>query len=244
MVGGISPRLVGILGGMGPLATLELMKRVIEKTGAKRDQDHVPTFVANVPQIPDRTEYLRGEGEDPRPILRSLARKLEKVGCEAIFMPCNTAHVFYEDLTSSISVPLFHMPARTVYEAKNRGISELLLLATMGTYLSGIYSALGKKYGVRVLIPKEEIREEVHRAIYLGVKAGNLRKNGDILKKIKEEYGDITILLGCTELSVLKAKFECEFDVIDPLDVSARYLIDFSFRRISEEDLLPPRVIS
>ena len=244
MAGDISPRLVGILGGMGPLATVELMKRVIENTEAKRDQDHVPMFVANVPQIPDRTEYLRGSGEDPRPVLIKLIRKLEEVGCEAIFMPCNTAHAFYEDLASSASIPIFHMPARTVYEAKRKGISELLLLATMGTYLSGIYSELGRKYGVKVLLPKEEIRKRVHEEIYKGVKAGSLRKDERILKEIREEYGEVTILLGCTELSILKSEFEREFNVIDPLDVSARYLIDFSFRKISEEDLLPPRVIS
>ncbi len=239
MDGDISLRMIGILGGMGPLATVEFLRRVIEKTPAKRDQEHVPMIVLNVPQIPDRTDFLLGRGEDPRPMLIDLAKKLERMGAEAIFIPCNTAHAFYREISSKVSVPVFHMPARTVYEAKRRGIRRMLLLATLGTYISEVYSSFGKRYGVEILTPEEELKEKVHSLVYKGVKAGSFDPE-DVLEEIFEKYGKVTILLGCTELSVLKRDFERKFTVVDPLDISAEYLIKFSFSKISASDLLPP----
>jgi len=236
-------RIIGILGGMGPLATVDLEYRIIKYNHkAKRDQDHVPIVVINDPRVPDRTAYIKGVGRDPRPKLIEGIRKLEKVGADIIFIPCNTAHAFYEDLVKVSSIPIYHMPYKTLLEA-SRNYNRVVLFATLGTYISGVYERANKLVGVDLIIPSNEVKEDLMKIIYDKVKAGKDVTEEEIEKILgKVPEADI-IILGCTELSVLKDKFKKYVDVIDPLDVAAMDAIKFSYGEMPSEEILPPHII-
>ncbi len=233
-------RIIGILGGMGPLATADLEYRIITyNRRAKKDQDHVPIIVINDPRVPDRTAYIKGLGRDPRPKLIEGIRKLEKVGADIVFIPCNTAHAFYEYLVRESSIPIYHMPYRTLLEA-SREYSRIILFATLGTYISKVYERANEFVGVNLIIPKSDVKEDLMRIIYDKVKAGKEVTEEEIeiiLEKVPEV--DV-VILGCTELSVLKDKFKKYVDTVDPLDVAAMDAIKFSYGEISVEEILPP----
>jgi len=108
----MTPRRVGILGGMGPEATVLLMQKVIAAVPAADDADHVPLIVDQNPQVPSRIKRLiEGTGEDPAPILEAMARRLETAGAEALAMPCNTAHHYADRIRAAVAVPLLDMVA-------------------------------------------------------------------------------------------------------------------------------------
>jgi len=232
-------KIIGILGGMGPLATIELERRIVlYNTKAQKDQDHVPMIVINDPRVPDRTAYILGEGPDPRPKLIEGLRKLEACGVDMIFIPCNTAHAFYDDLRRATKLPIYHMPYRAIQEASKLG-KRIFLLATLGTYLADVYGKTASRIGgVEILYPSNNVRELVMDVIYGGVKSGrdvpeeNIKNIVSLLKDVE------VIILGCTELSVLKEKFKKYVSVIDPLDVAAYDAIKFSRGEISEKELI------
>lgn len=100
---------LGIIGGMGPSATVDLMDKIIKNTPAKKDQGHIKMIVDHNPQIPDRTAYLLQNGEDPTIPLLTCARNLEQWGADFIAIPCNTAHAFVDEIQQNISIPIIHM---------------------------------------------------------------------------------------------------------------------------------------
>ncbi|AAL81104.1 aspartate racemase [Pyrococcus furiosus DSM 3638] len=221
-------KVIGILGGMGPLATVELFKRIVEKTPAKRDQDHPKIIIYNNPQIPDRTAYILGRGEDPRPQLIWTAKKLEKCGADFIVMPCNTAHAFIDDIRREVGIPVISMIEETAKRIASLGIKKAGLLATTGTIVSGVYHKELEKYGLEILTPTEEEQELVMKGIYEGVKAGNLDLGRNLLlqiARILEERGAEAIIAGCTEVSVVIKESDLRVMLIDPMNVIAEVAV-------------------
>ncbi|CAB50281.1 cysteate racemase [Pyrococcus abyssi] len=227
-------KVIGILGGMGPLATVEMFKRIVEKTPAKKDQDHPKIIIFNNPQIPDRTAFILGKGEDPRPELIKTAKKLEECGADFIIMPCNTAHAFIEDIRKAIRIPIISMIEETAKKVKELGFKKVGLLATTGTIASGVYEKEFSKYGIEVLIPREDEQEEVMKGIYDGVKAGNLELGKELLIKIArklEERGAECIIAGCTEVSVVLSEKDLKVPLIDPMDVIAEAAVKVALEK-------------
>ncbi|AFK22666.1 aspartate racemase [Pyrococcus sp. ST04] len=221
-------KIIGILGGMGPLATVELFKRIVEKTPAKRDQDHPKIVIYNNPQIPDRTAFILGKGEDPRPYLIWTAKELEECGVDFIIMPCNTAHAFIEDIQREIKVPIISMVEETAKKLREIGCNKAGLLATTGTIVSGVYHKALKKFGISLLIPSEKEQEIVMKGIYDGVKAGNLELGRELLlgiAKTLEKRGADCIIAGCTEVSVVLKPEDLDVPLIDPMDVIAEVAV-------------------
>ena len=129
---------IGILGGMGPLATVNLFKKIIELTDADCDQDNIRIYVDNNTSIPDRTAYILGKGSDPRAQLIVSAKKLEQIGADFIIMPCNTAHYFYDDIAAEINVPFLNMIEETLKNIVEQSCSKKIgLLATEGNLQFG-----------------------------------------------------------------------------------------------------------
>jgi len=114
--------LAGIVGGMGPLATIELMRLVMEETPATCDQEHIPLLVYSNPQVPDRTKAVLGEGQSPVQALIESSRLLEKAGVTFLVFPCNTAHYFLPEVQSAVSVPIINMIEETAAEVQHAGI--------------------------------------------------------------------------------------------------------------------------
>jgi len=204
--------IVGIIGGMGPLSTVEFLKRIVEKTPAEKDQDHIRIIVDFNSKVPDRTAHILGKGESPLPYLLDSVDRLTKAGVDVIFISCNTAHYYIEDMRRRSSVPIVDLVEEGLKILKKRGINKILLLATEGTIRSGIYRIRGEKIGIEVVDPDDHMLNTTMRVIY-SVKSGKIddaKKHWKELSKSLKE--GLEILLGCTELPVVADR---GIDVLD-----------------------------
>ena len=204
--------IVGIIGGMGPLSTVEFLKRIVEKTPAEKDQDHIRIIVDFNSKVPDRTAHILGEGESPLPYLLDSVDRLTKAGVDVIFISCNTAHYYIEDMRRRSRVHIVDLVEEGLKILKKRGINKILLLATEGTIRSGIYRIRGEKVGIEVVDPDDHMLNTTMRVIY-SVKSGKIddaKKHWKELSKSLKE--GLEILLGCTELPVVADR---GIDVLD-----------------------------
>lgn len=164
---------LGVIGGLGPLATACFLEMVTEMTDASRDQDHLEMIIYSVPWIPDRTDYILGRSQDsPIDPMIEIGRKLagEQVSCIAI--PCMTAHYFYRELSERIPVPIVHGIYETGMEIQKNHIEKVGLMATDGTIRSRIFQDQLENMGLKVLLPDEQCQQYVMDVIYKDVKAG------------------------------------------------------------------------
>ena len=221
---------VGVIGGLGPAATVHFLHRVVELTDAQRDQDHVDLLVWQHGSIPDRTAYLLGQGESPEPVLVADAVALERAGARFVAVPCNTAVVWVEQMRAAVSIEVLDTVAETVAAAQRAvpGMRRLGVLATDGTLLAGSYAAAADAAGVEVVVPDAEVQREVMSIIYDGVKAGMPvpRSRFDAVVEHLHARGAEAVALGCTELSVLHGRLGIDDPaVVDSIDALARRVI-------------------
>ena len=146
---------VGVVGGLGPAATVHFMHRVVELTDAHRDQDHVDLLVWQHGSIPDRTAFLLGEGESPEPVLVADVVALERAGARFVAIPCNTAVVWIEQMRAAVSIEVLDTVAESVAAAQRAvpGRRRVGVLATDGTRLAGTYDAAAAAAGVDLVVP-------------------------------------------------------------------------------------------
>ena len=170
------PFKVGLIGGLGPAATVDLYDKIVKATPAKNDQEHFKLVVEQNPQISDRTACLLKGGADPTLAMYGCARRLQKDGCDAIIVPCNTAHAFVPYLERHLDIPFINMQIATMEEIKAKlgDKARIGLLATSGTVQTGIYGDKAKALNLPMFVPDELHQERVMAAIYgpLGAKAG------------------------------------------------------------------------
>lgn len=221
---------IGIIGGMGSLATCDLFKKIIDMTDAKSDQEHIHICIDCNTNIPDRTKAILEGGENPIPEMVRSGVRLQSMGADVLVMPCNTAHYFYDKITPFFDIPLLNMLKETVKEIKKRKVKKVGLLATDGTIKSGVYHAALSDEGIDLVIPSPTKQMSVMDVIYNGIKASN--RNIDL----NEFYGTIDelfekgaeiLVLGCTELPVAFELFHINRPIIDPTSVLAAAAIRF-----------------
>ncbi len=225
-------KIVGVLGGMGPLATVDLLNKIIKYTDAKKDSDHIHTLVDNNTEIPDRTAYILKEGKDPVDYLIDSALKLEAMGASFIVMPCNTAHYFYEKICKSIKIPFINMIDEVAKELND--VKKVGLLSTKGTYKGKIYENILNKYGIEVAIPPIEMQEIVNKLIY-SLKEGDENLDKIPIKDVLDYFSNLgieKIILGCTELPVTFEKLKIEGTFIDPTKILALSAIKHSGKNL------------
>jgi len=221
---------IGIIGGMGSLATCDLFKKIINMTDAKSDQEHIHICIDCNTKIPDRTKAILGGGENPIPEMVRSGVRLQSMGADGLVMPCNTAHYFYDKITPFFDIPLLNMLKETVKEIKNRGIRKIGLLATDGTIQSGVYHTALADAGIDLITPSPIKQRSVMDVIYNGIKASNRNINlNEFYRTIDEvfEDGAEILVLGCTELPVAFELFHIERPSIDPTSVLAAAAIRF-----------------
>ncbi|WP_165249541.1 aspartate/glutamate racemase family protein [Adlercreutzia sp. ZJ141] len=218
---------LGIIGGLGPAATVRLMARVIDFTQADCDQEHLDITVLCRPQIPDRTAYLlRKPGAvsfiEP---MQQAARELQDAGCTVLVTPCNTAHSRLPVIARAVDRARFvSMPLETARYAAKLGCTRCGVLATDGARQAGVYDQALAQAGVQIAWPNEDGQREVMAVIYDEVKAGRslCPKRIEALCAQLIADGCDGIILGCTELSVLGVQtWLGAVPVIDALDVAA-----------------------
>lgn len=216
---------IGILGGMGPKATRECFDSIISHTPADSDQEHIPVLVYSNPQIPDRTEAILGDGEDPLPFLKRSARKLEGAGADFLILPCNTAHYFLEEIRKAVSIEILNMVKETLDRLQPGNRAGLL--ATSGTIKTGIYKDYSGE-GVDIVTPSDGNQKAVMEVIYgeKGIKAGYTNeelKAGllDVIEFLRDK-GVSSIIAGCTEIRLVLRDSDLEgMDLLTPMDVIA-----------------------
>lgn len=216
----IRPQL-GIIGGLGPLASADFYFKLTRMTKALRDSEHVPAVILSVPQLPDRTEAILGNHDGPLAPLKAAVSTLNALGVACIAMPCNTAHHWYDHLTANSQAEIIHIGAAVVEQTRrslDRG--RVAILATQGTLVSGFYQDRMSAAGFELCLPANtEFQERVDSAIGL-VKAGSIADAATETERaldIAQAAGADAALLGCTELSVVAASLN---------DVSGLVVID------------------
>ena len=223
-------KIIGILGGMGPEATIDLFYKIIKFTPAEKDQDHLRIIIDNNPKIPDRTAAILGKGKDPLPTLRETAQNLEKAGADFIIIPCNTAHYFLPLIQESVKIPILNMIEETAKETRGKisPIQKVGLLASIGIYKTGIYHQHFKKFNIEVISPEEKDKEEIMKIIY-AVKAGDLseevKKSIILIAQKLIDKGAEAIIAGCTEIPLILKEGDVPVPIIDPTQVLAKAAI-------------------
>jgi aspartate racemase len=223
-----SRKTLGIIGGMGPLATADLFCKIIMLTDADSDAEHIHIIVDNNPKVPDRTKAALAGSDAPFPYILDTAKKLEKMGADILLLPCNTSHMYYDRLCGSLRVPVINMIEEAAKHMYAMGLKKAGLLATSGTLQAGLYEHALERYGIEALLPSPGGQDEVMRIIYKGVKAGAERFDTSAfceeLRRMSLEGADV-FLLGCTELPVAFSKYGVAFPFVDPGDILAKTAI-------------------
>ncbi|NDL65246.1 aspartate/glutamate racemase family protein [Acerihabitans arboris] len=223
----MSPFLLGILGGMGPLATVDLMQKIIQETPAQRDQEHAPVVAWNVPQIADRQQALAGLGPSPLPDLLYGLAQLNRAGASHILIACNTAHHWYAALAAASRAPLLHIADATMDSLRPVQGERIGLIATQGTLDAGWFQQRITALGGQTLAPlPEEMRAWFVPGCY-AVKRGELRKGGELLSLLAAsltERGAGRLILACTEVPPALAAIDSPWQSIgiDPTRALAR----------------------
>ncbi|WP_454824981.1 amino acid racemase [Paraburkholderia xenovorans] len=233
---------VGVLGGVGPAATVDFMAKLVRNTPAACDQDHIKVMVEQNPQIPDRTAALLGSGEDPTLALYAACRTLEDGGADLIAIPCNTAHAFVERIQPSLGIPIVNMLTCTADYLRETfpGLREIGVLATTGTLASRVYEQSLEARGFVQIVPGEQAQARLMHAVYgpKGAKAGFT--SGECCDDLAAAVDDLiaqgvqVIVLGCTELPLLlrDAALACAAGrvvrLVDPTEVLAKRCVAYA----------------
>ena len=217
-------KVIGIIGGMGPMATADLFVKMVSKTDADCDQQHAHIIIDNNTQVPDRTAAILSDGADPLPELIGSAKRLEAAGADVLTIACNTAHYFYDGIQQAVKVPVLHMPRETAKKAAELGYKKCGLLATAGMIKSGIYARAFEEAEIELIVPDAEGQKAVMKMIYDGVKAGKKQYDttdvNAVIQSLKEQ-GAECFILGCTELPLAVDMYGISEVSIDPTSVLA-----------------------
>jgi aspartate racemase len=220
--------MLGVLGGMGPMATVDFMSKVIRNTPAHCDQDHIEMIVCSAANVPDRTAAILDRGSDPFPAMLVALRRLERSGATCIAIPCNTAHYWHRALQAETSVPILHIVDAFADTLAVQGTEGTMigLLASDGTVRAEVYQKHLAKRGYSCLTPDAEAQAEVMQAIRL-VKAGNVDEAAIILRREAEVLiaRDCSqVAMACTEIPLALATVESGLRarLLDPTEALAR----------------------
>jgi aspartate racemase len=231
--------LLGIFGGMGPEATANLYAEIVRLTPARRDQEHIPTLIYSLPQVPDRTTAIQSGDRSIVPFLVEGVTRLEKSGASFIVIPCNTAHYYYDDMQRAVKIPILHMIRETVAAVVERhpDCKTVGLLATSGTIQSQLYEKEFRAHGISVVCPDDSIQASCVMRAVSGIKAGgDKREQTDLLcvaGRDVEARGAQIIVLGCTEIPLAFDAQRADVPVVNATRVLAEAAIR-EYRRLEK----------
>ncbi len=220
---------LGIIGGLGPMATAYFLELLVEMTKADTDQKHIEMIIYNSPNIPDRTAYILGrQNESPLPYFVSIAKKLISENAEVLAIPCMTAHYFHKALEEEIGALVVNAISETAKYLKERGYRKVGIMATDGTIKTGVFSQELEKWEIQSVVPEEKEQKMVMELIYDGVKSGK-EISMEAFETISEslfDKGAEVVLLGCTELSIIKKNNSLKAGYLDVLEVLAKTCVE------------------
>ena len=216
------PSLLGILGGLGPMSGIYFCEMLTRHTYAQKDSDHLNLLLSSRADTPDRSSFILGKSdEDPTPRMRSEAKRLEAAGAELLVIPCNTAHYFYSKVAEAVDIPILNIIEETAKLCALEKIGKVGVLATEGTIRSGAYKDIFSAYGIEIADLEKDEQDFITETIFDRIKSG---KDADIDKfkvlceALLRERCE-RVILGCTELSLIKKEHPLPAGVIDSLEV-------------------------
>ncbi len=227
---------LGIIGGMGPAATIDLYKKIVEQTPAEKDQDHIHVIIDSYPQIEDRTAYILHGGKNPAPKLIESAKRLEAAGADALIMPCNTAHYFAKDIENAVYIPLIHIVKCSAEAIKKQYpyTKKIGLIATTGTVKAGVYRDILKMYDLETIELPEHIENNIMECIYKGVKAGRTEEYSKLFQQCVDEIADLgaeLLIEGCTEIPLLMPYIKTNLPAIDATYELAKAAVKYALTK-------------
>ena len=225
---------LGVIGGMGPLATVKFYDKVVLNTEAHNDNEHIDLIVLNHSTMPDRTRCII-ENKDTE-FLNEIKKDLEildKIGVDVVAIPCNTSHYFYDEFKNFTNLKIINMIEETILEIKRRGIKKVAVFGTLGTLNSKVYNKYAKENGIEVKELSLEDKKTVMDIIYK-IKETNNLESKDFVEILNRYCNDKTIgIIACTELSLLDIPEN--LNTIDALDVLVNKSIEYSGAKIKNK---------
>lgn len=196
---------IGVLGGMGPLATVDFMDKLVKLTPASRDQEHIPVIVANLPHVHDCSDAILGNGKNPLPQLLEGIELLNNVAAGVVVIPCNSAHHWFEALCQASKAPVLHIAKVAVEAIISDGVSKVAIFATEGALTCGIYQRELESKEIPYLLPEAQRGQLAINDCIREIKAGNFERGGHYLSmacKEAADHGASTLILGNNELPI------------------------------------------
>lgn len=226
------PRRIGILGGMGPEATVDLMRRVIAAVPASDDADHVPMIVDNNTEVPSRIAHLvEGTGADPTPVLVRMARVLEATGAEALAMPCNSAHSYATAIAEAVEIPFLNMVELTAAKVAAMTDGRIGMLASPAVQSSGLFDRALGALGLEAVYSKDEtaMLRVIREVKQQGVSAASERVLQGASRQLLAEGARVQ-LVACSEFSLLADPVAEDAVKVDTIDVLVDAILEFAGR--------------
>ena len=229
---------LGVIGGMGPMASAYFMELVTDMTEASCDQEHLSMYIASCPSVPDRTAFILGESkDDPVPVMIDMGLFLQSRGVSCIAIPCMTAHYFHDRLQESLKVHVIDAIEETAGLLSENGVKKAGVMATDGSVKSGIFEERLKKKGIECITPDSAGQKKVMSLIYNDVKRGraaDLKAFFEVSDALFNE-GAEAVILGCTELSVIKRDNELGKGFIDCMEVLSKVSLETCKKPVKKE---------
>lgn len=220
----MNKKMLGVIGGLGPMATAVFLERIVRYTDAQTDQEHIDIAIRHCPSIPDRTAFLLGRSSlDPLPPMLKQARILADTGAQCIAIPCITAHSFHDQIERGCALPVIDTVTLTAETLRKKGVQRAAIWATEGTVRVGLFQKAFARAGLEAVLPDEQTQDMITKCIYQDIKTGRAPDIQALLstKQGMLQQGAQAVVLGCTELSVAAAQGALGPGVIDALDVLA-----------------------
>ena len=222
------PKVLGILGGLGPMATVYFYEMLTRHTQAARDQDHIDVIINSRATTPDRTSYILGQSaENPFDIMAADAARLVTFGADVIAIPCNTSHYFVDRIQQEIGIPILHMIRETARTLVAQGKRRPAILATDGTIRTGLYQKECAAFGLEAAPPEPAVQRLVMSIIYEEIKRGERgsREKFAQIDRALASMGCDCAILGCTELSVFRSYHSLPPFYVDAMEVLAELAV-------------------
>lgn len=223
----IHEKVVGILGGMGPLATVDFMRKIIEATHARTEQDNIRLLIDCNPKVPPRVEAILHDGADPGLPMADMAKNLESAGADLLVIACNTAHYYYEVVSNAVHIPVLDLLKTTAQFLGGKKVPSAMILGTEALLRTNLYGLALEKEGVKAILPDVSCQSALSSAI-AAVKTGHLDLAHTYAEQIArhcKESGAAIAILGCTELPIAFQGVRCPVPLLDPGLIAAEEIV-------------------
>jgi aspartate racemase len=238
----VNDKIVGILGGMGPEATIDIFTDIVKHTKIENDNDHLRIIIDNNPKLPSRQDAILKGSENPGPAMAITAQNIEQAGADFIILGANTAHYFYQYVKDAVNIPVLHIIDETALATINtvKGIKKVGVLATKGAMKTGMFQDAFKEVGVTVTDVPDHILTLIHSAVFSFRAEGLNENNLAMMKKAVSfliENGAEAIVMGCTEIPLILKNQKIEIALINPNDVIADITVKYAKNEIDVKQI-------